>query len=345
MKSLEMRKPDDWHIHLRDGEALSSTVPDVEMHFARALLMPNLQPPLRNIEDKEQYDVRVRAKLKPGSDFQPYYALYLTDATTPADVAAAAKVDGVLGFKLYPQGATTHSDAGVSEVTALEDVFAAMAKHEVPLCVHAEVTDDDVDIFDREAVFLAKILGPLLSRHPKLRCVVEHLTTWAGIDFVRRFDAERVCASITAHHLFLNRNHLLVGGIQPHHFCLPVAKREEDRKALLAAATSRDAHFFFGSDSAPHVKSKKENACGCAGIYTAPVAMPLLAEAFDAIDRLSSLEHFTSIAGAQFYKLPLNNDRIQLERVDYDVGRTRSFGAEDVINFRDGKSSWCVATN
>ena len=342
MTELEILRPDDWHIHLRDDVALERTVVDAAQHFGRVLAMPNLKPPVRTVDEQRAYHQRVAAHLDDTSLLQPLYALYLTDHTSVDDVAAAGASDQVLSFKLYPQGATTNSDTGVSHIDAIDDLFAAMAEHGVVLCVHAEVTDADVDIFDRERIFLERTLAPLLQRHPKLKCVVEHLTTKAGVDFVQSFADGRVAATITVHHLHINRNAIFQGGIRPHMYCLPIAKREGDRQALLGAAASGDSRFFFGSDSAPHARPNKESACGCAGIYTAPNALPLLAEAFVEADALDRLEGFTSKFGADFYNQPLPTTSVVLQDAPSDVGARLPFDGDDVVVFRDGQSDWRV---
>ena len=310
---LVIRRPDDWHLHLRDGAMLRAVLPHTARDFARAIVMPNLVPPVATRAQAQAYRERIRAALPPGARFQPLMTLYLTEATDPADVSAAF-LDGVAqAVKLYPAGATTNSHAGVRDLDRVRPVLERMAEIGMPLCVHGEVTDPDVDIFDREAAFIDRVLKPLRRRIPDLRIVLEHVTTQDGVDFVR--DQTRdVAATITTHHLVINRNALLAGGIRPHLYCLPVAKRERHRIALVEAAVSGDPRFFIGTDSAPHLDAAKLQPCGCAGIFTAPVTLPILAEVFEAAGRLANLESFTGLNGPAFYGLPPNEERIALRR-------------------------------
>jgi dihydroorotase len=323
-RSLTIRRPDDWHLHLRDGAMLKGVAPHSAAHFARAIIMPNLVPPVVRGSDAAAYRERILAALPHGSAFEPLMTLYLTEATDPDDVADAAASGLVKAVKLYPAGATTNSQSGVRNFDAVIPVLERMSEIGLPLCVHGEVTDAQVDIFDREAVFIDRVLDPLRRRVPELRVVMEHLTTKDGVDYVRSAHAEpeaRLGATITTHHLIINRNDILVGGIHPHYYCLPVAKREEHRLALRAAATSGDARFFLGTDSAPHTNAAKECACGCAGIFTAVNTMSCLAQVFEEEDALDRLEAFTSLNGPAFYRLPANEERIALVRggepVDY----------------------------
>ncbi len=318
MQTLTLTRPDDWHLHLRDGALLAQVAPFSARQFGRALVMPNLKPPLTTVAQALAYRERILAALPPGSRFEPYFSLYLTEATPVAEVRRAAACPHVLGFKLYPAGATTHSDAGVRRLEAVSPVLAAMEEHGVVLQIHSEVTDPEVDIFDREAVFIDRELLPLRRRFPGLRIVLEHVTTAEGVAFVR--DSPRhVAATITPQHLLYNRNALLAGGIRPHYYCLPVLKREKHRQALLAAATSGDPRFFLGTDSAPHPRPAKESACGCAGCFTAPLALELYAEAFEQAGALDRLADFAARFGADFYRLPPNPDQVTLARTPWTV--------------------------
>ena len=312
---LTLRRPDDMHLHLRDGAMLRGVLPETARHFARALVMPNLVPPVVTAAQASAYHARIMAALPDGAVFEPMMTLYLTEDTDPDDVAAAAASGLVRAVKLYPAGATTNSHGGVRDFGRVRAVLDRMAEIDLPLCVHGEVTTPTVDIFDREAVFIDTVLDPLHSDHPALRIVMEHITTRQAVDWVRAQD-DRIAATITTHHLILNRNHLLAGGIRPHYYCLPVAKRETHRLGLVEAATSGEAKFFLGTDSAPHVDALKEHACGCAGCFTATNTMALLAHVFDANNALNRLEAFTSVHGAAFYRLPLNETRITLVKQD-----------------------------
>jgi dihydroorotase len=313
METLTLRAPDDWHLHLRDGDMLRLVAPESARHFARALVMPNLVPPVVTGAQAAAYRDRIRAALPPGSAFTPLMTLYLTEATDPADVAAAHAAGIVTAVKLYPAGATTNSHAGVRNIDRIRPILEAMAAAGVPLCVHGEVTDPAVDIFDREAVFLDTVLDPLRRAVPGLRVVLEHVTTAEGVGYVLT-GGPGIAGTITAHHLVLNRNHILAGGIRPHYYCLPVAKRETHRRALVAAATGGSGRFFLGTDSAPHPDHLKEHACGCAGCFTAPNAIPLVATVFEAEGALDRLEGFVSLHGAAFYGLPPNAGTITLAR-------------------------------
>ena len=313
--SLTLPRPDDWHLHLRDGAMLKAVLPETARHFARAIIMPNLVPPVVTGAQAAAYRERILAALPEGMTFEPLMTLYLTEDTDPDDVAAAHASGLVKAVKLYPAGATTNSASGVRDFNRIGPVLERMAEIGLPLCTHGEVTTAGVDIFDREAVFIETVLDPLRQAHPGLKVVMEHITTSDAADYVRSVP-EGLGATITTHHLVINRNHILVGGIRPHYYCLPVAKREEHRQALVAAATSGDARFFLGTDSAPHVDALKEHACGCAGCFTATNTLSILAEVFEAEGALARLEGFTSLNGPAFYGLPANESEIVLEKGD-----------------------------
>ncbi|MBS4011832.1 MAG: dihydroorotase [Roseovarius sp.] len=312
---LTLRRPDDWHLHLRDGAMLRAVLPETTRHFARAIVMPNLVPPVVTGQDAAAYRARIMAAMPEGADFTPLMTLYLTENTDPEDVAAAHASGLVTAVKLYPAGATTNSASGVRDFDKVRAVLEKMAEVGLPLCVHGEVTDPSVDIFDREAVFIDRVLDPVRRATPGLRVVMEHITTANGVDYVRAHDRD-LGATITTHHLVINRNHILVGGIKPHYYCLPVAKREEHRLALRAAATSGDARFFLGTDSAPHIDPLKESACGCAGCFTATNTMSILAHVFEEEGALAQLEAFTSLNGPAFYGLPSNETTLTLTKGD-----------------------------
>ncbi len=310
---LTIRRPDDWHLHLRDGAVLKAVAPESARDFRRAIVMPNLLPPVVTGAEAAAYRERILAALPEGAEFEPLMTLYLTEATDPEDVAAAAASGLVRAVKLYPAGATTNSASGVRDFNLVSGVLERMAEIGLPLCVHGEVTDPAVDIFDREAAFIDRVLDPLRRRTPGLRVVMEHITTSQGVDYVRA-GGEDLAGTITTHHLIINRNHILVGGIRPHYYCLPVAKREEHRLALRAAAAGGDARFFLGTDSAPHVDPLKENACGCAGVFSATNTMSCLAHVFEEEGALDRLEGFASLHGPAFYRLAPNEATITLER-------------------------------
>ncbi len=312
-QNLSLRRPDDWHLHLRDGEMLSA-IAGYSAHFGRAIIMPNLVPPVVSGAQAAAYRDRINAALPADVTLRPLMTLYLTETTDPADVVQAHAEGIISAVKLYPAGATTNSASGVRDFDKVRAVFDAMAEAGIPLCVHGEVTDPAVDIFDREAVFIDRVLDPIRRAHPALRVVMEHITTKDGADYVRA--GENIGATITTHHLVINRNHILVGGIHPHYYCLPVAKRESHRLALREAAISGDARFFLGTDSAPHPDTAKESACGCAGCFTAPNTMSILAHVFEEDGALDRLEGFTSLNGAAFYGMPANEDRIRLIKRD-----------------------------
>ena len=333
VEEITLTQPDDWHVHLRDGEVLSSTVPYSARTFGRALVMPNLLPPVTTTRRALAYRDRILRHVPPGSAFQPLMALYLTEETTGREIERAAATEAIVGIKLYPANATTHSEAGVRDWRRCEEALASMQEQGLPLLVHGESVTPDVDIFDREAVFLERELTPLIQRYPRLKVVLEHVTTAAAAAFVHQAPP-RLAATITAHHLLLNRNDLLLGGLRPHYYCLPLVKREGDRQALLEAALSGSPKFFLGTDSAPHARSAKENACGCAGVFTAPAALELYAEAFEELGGLSLLEGFTSHFGADFYGLPRNTATVRLRRESWSLPAYYSFGKEVVVPMR-----------
>ncbi|MCA8974274.1 MAG: dihydroorotase [Planctomycetes bacterium] len=340
---LTLRRPDDWHLHLRDGTALAAVLPHTAACFARALVMPNLRPPITTVAEAGCYRDRILAALPPGAVFEPLMTLYLTDRTRPAEIEAAKRSGFVHAAKYYPAGATTNSENGVTALANIRAVLEAMQRHDLPLCVHGEVTDGEVDVFDRERTFLERELVPLVRDFPGLRVVVEHVTTAEAVDFVRAA-GPRIAATITAHHLLWNRGEIFRGGIRPHAFCLPVLKRERHRQALLAAATGDSKHFFLGTDSAPHARDRKQADCGCAGIYTAHAAMALYAEAFEQVDRLDRLEAFASERGPDFYELPRNPGQITLARIETPVPATFPFGDDVLVPMRAGETTrWQVA--
>jgi len=340
---LEITRPDDWHLHLRDGDALASVIGHTAQRFARAIVMPNLKPPVTTVAQAEDYRRRILAALPSGARFQPLMTLYLTEDTPVEEIARARDSGSVFAVKYYPAGATTNSQSGVRELSRVHAVIEAMERYELPLLLHGEVTDPQIDIFDRERVFIERHLMPLRERFPALRMVLEHITTRDAVDFVRAAPAN-VGATITAHHLLLNRNALFQGGIRPHNFCAPILKRETHRAALLEAATSGDTHFFLGTDSAPHIRAAKESDCGCAGIYTAHAAIELYAEAFEQAGRLDKLEAFASFHGADFYRLPRNPERIVLERTAWTVPDDYPLAGATCKPMRAGESvAWSLA--
>jgi dihydroorotase len=334
---LTLARPDDWHVHLRDGDMLVRVVPDTAMRFARAIVMPNLAPPVTSTAQALAYRERILAAVPAGLHFEPLMILYLTDNTQASEIAIAKASGRVHGVKWYPAGATTNSQFGVTDIRRCDAVLAAMEQHDLPLLVHGELTDPSIDVFDRERLFIDKYLISLLARFPRLRVVFEHITTRHAVDFVIQAHA-RVAATITAHHLLLNRNAMFTGGIRPHHYCLPVLKREEHRQALLAAATSGNPKFFLGTDSAPHAKHTKEAACGCAGIYTSHAAIELYAEAFEQVGALHQLEAFASFHGADFYQLPRNQDRITLTKQRWQVPPQLGDGQVGIVPMRAGEA-------
>ncbi|HLE67856.1 MAG TPA: dihydroorotase [Burkholderiales bacterium] len=344
MDRLTLIRPDDWHVHLRDGEAMAAVLRDTAKRFARAIVMPNLNPPVRTTREALAYRERVLAALPADARFEPLMTLYLTDDTPPEEISSAKRSGRVHGVKLYPAGATTHSDAGVTRLSRCFHAVERMAEIGMPLLVHGEVTDPEVDVFDRESAFVEEVLGPLVARFPTLRVVLEHVTTRNAVQFVE-VTGPNIAATITAHHLLLNRNALFLGGIRPHHYCLPVPKREEHREALVEAAISGNPKFFLGTDSAPHARRAKESACGCAGIYTAHAGIELYAIAFEEAGALDKLEGFASRFGPQFYGLSENRDTITLIREEWSVPASIPFGAgEELVPLRAGESiPWKLA--
>lgn len=342
MTSLTLTLPDDWHIHLRDHQALATTVPDVAQWAGRAIVMPNLSPPVTSVADALAYRARILAHVPPNNPFEPLMTLYLTDKTDEETIAAAAESAHIHGVKLYPAGATTNSAAGVTALEPLYPVLAVMERYDVPLLVHGEVTDPDCDIFDREKAFIDASLAPIRREFPELRIVFEHITTEDAVQFVSEA-GERTAATITAHHLLYNRNHLLVGGIRPHFFCLPVLKRNRHQLALRTIAASGHPRFFLGTDSAPHAKTDKESSCGCAGCYTAHAALPLYAEVFEEEGALEHLEAFTSFNGADFYQLPRNTESITLVKTPQSVPTDIALGDARLVPIRAGEQvNWTV---
>ena len=338
MNSITLTRPDDWHLHLRDGAAMAAVLPDTARRFARAIVMPNLKPPVTTVRLAAAYRERILAALPAGMDFSPLMTLYLTDNMAPSEIDAARASGFVHAVKLYPAGATTNSDAGVTDLKKCAATLARMEKLGLPLLVHGEVTDPAVDVFDREAVFIDTVLVPLLRDFPGLKLVLEHITTSNGIAFVMAGGAN-VAGTLTAHHLLLNRNAIFAGGIRPHHYCLPVLKRETHRRALVAAAISGSPKFFLGTDSAPHAQSTKEAACGCAGCYTANAGIELYAEVFDAENALDKLEAFASFHGADFYGLPRNAGTIALKREAQAVPASLDYLPGDrLVPLRAGES-------
>ena len=341
-EKITLTRPDDWHAHFRDGEAMASVVGATARQFARAIAMPNLKPPVTTTEQARGYRERIVGALK-GAAFEPLMTLYLTDNMPAAEIERAAASGFVKAVKYYPAGATTNSDSGVTDLRKCDAVFEAMAAALMPLLVHGEVTDADVDLFDREAVFIERSLGPLVKRFPKLKIVVEHATTQEAVAFVERAP-DNVACTLTAHHLLMNRNAIFAGGINPHHYCLPVLKREPHRRALVKAATSGSPKFFLGTDTAPHSRAAKEGCCGSAGMYTAHAALELYAEAFEAAGALDKLEGFASHFGADFYGLPRNKGTVTLERSEWSVPETYPLGEETVVPLRAGqKVRWRLA--
>lgn len=344
MTDLTLSRPDDWHVHLRDGAALQQTCADMARYFGRAIVMPNLTPPVTSVAAASAYRERIlRAMTELDRQFEPLMTLYLTDTTDAAEIQLAAASDFVHAVKLYPAGATTNSDAGVAQLDSLFPILAAMEEADLPLLVHGEVTDGDIDIFDRELVFIDRHLAPIVERFPGLRVVLEHITTRDAVAFVREAPAN-VAATITAHHLLYNRNHMLVGGIRPHFYCLPVLKRNIHQLELMEAASSGNPKFFLGTDSAPHSTASKETSCGCAGIYSAHAAIELYAEVFERLDALEMLEGFASHFGADFYRLPRNKDTITLTRDTWQVPEQLPLGDKSLTPLRAGETiGWRVS--
>lgn len=343
MNTLTLRRPDDWHLHLRDGEALHAVLPFTAARFARAIVMPNLKPPVTTTAQALAYRSRILDALPADMKFEPLMTLYLTDRTEPTEVERAKASGHVHGFKLYPAGATTHSDAGVTDIRKIEPVLARMSELGVVLQIHGEVTDPEVDVFEREARFIDAVLAPTVEKFPGLKIVFEHITTHAAAEFVVHARSG-VAATLTPQHLLMNRNALFTGGIRPHHYCLPVLKTEPDRRVLLDVVASGNPRFFLGTDSAPHARHTKENACGCAGIFSAHAGIELYAEAFEAIGALPRLEGFAADFGADFYGLPRNPERITLIKEAWDVPEQYPFGAAELVPLRAGERiAWRLA--
>ena len=335
---ITLTRPDDWHLHLRDGEALASVLPHTARQFGRAIVMPNLKPPVTTVEQAAAYRARILAAVPAGMNFEPLMTLYLTDNTPASEITKAAASGFVKAVKLYPAGATTNSDAGLTAIEKAYDTLAEMERVGLPLLVHGEVTDQAIDLFDREKVFIDTVLAPLIQRFPKLRVVMEHITTKDAAEFVASTPAN-VAATITAHHLLYNRNAIFQGGVRPHWYCLPVLKRETHREALVAAAISGNPKFFLGTDSAPHAKQTKEAACGCAGCYTAYAAIELYAEAFEKAGALDKLEGFASFHGPDWYGLPRNADTVTLVKEDWVVPASYAYlSTDDIVPLRAGET-------
>lgn len=342
-KTITITKPDDWHLHLRDGEMLGTTVPHTARSFSRAIVMPNLKPPVTTVEQALAYRQRIINALPTDTNFSPLMTLYLTDNLAQEELVRLSEEPAVVAVKYYPAGATTNSDSGVSSIDRVMPSLEVMAKRGIPLLIHGEVTDGEIDIFDREQRFIDTVLAPLRAQLPELKVVLEHITTANAVEFVTE-QSSNVAATITVHHLLYNRNHLLAGGVRPHFYCLPVLKRNSHQLALIEAATSGNPKFFLGTDSAPHPKGDKETACGCAGIYTAPGALELYAEVFDQADALDRLEGFASLYGPRFYGLPVNTEKISLVRDSWQMEESFQFGSNTVIPVRAGETlHWRLA--
>ncbi|HAF01094.1 MAG TPA: dihydroorotase [Methylophilaceae bacterium] len=337
MNKITITRPDDWHLHLRDGAVLSAILPDTVHRFGRAIVMPNLRPPVTTTALAIAYRERIMQALARSHKFEPLMTLYLTDNTSADEIVKAKQSGKVHGVKLYPAGATTNSDSGVTDLDKCANALQAMQEVGMPLLVHAEVTDVDVDVFDREKVFIDRHMKPLIESYPTLKVVFEHITTQDAVEFVASA-GQNVAATITAHHLLMNRNTMFAGGMRPHHYCLPVLKRETHRLALVNAAISGNPKFFLGTDSAPHAKQTKEASCGCAGMYTAHAAIELYAEAFEAANALDKLEGFASFYGADFYGLPRNNEKITLVKESWQVPENLPFNDDVLIPLRAGQS-------
>ncbi|MFT6987426.1 MAG: dihydroorotase [Psychromonas sp.] len=335
MKKLTIIRPDDWHVHLRDGDVLNDTVRDTSRYMGRAIIMPNLAPPVTNTELALAYQTRIFAA-QPNARFTPLMTLYLTDNTTGDEIKKAKDSGQIYAAKLYPAGATTNSESGVTCADNIKEALQTMQEVGMPLLIHGEVTAHEIDIFDREEIFLTTVLAPIVEAYPNLKIVVEHITTANAVEFVTNA-GKNVAATITAHHLMFNRNHMLVGGIKPHFYCLPILKRNTHQQALITAATSGSDKFFLGTDSAPHSIGRKESACGCAGLYTAHAAIECYAQVFEQADALDKLEAFSSFNGPDFYNLPRNSDTITLEKSSWTMPATLSFGKEKVVPIKAGE--------
>ncbi|MEO1352024.1 MAG: dihydroorotase [Cyanobacteria bacterium J06635_15] len=341
MKQLTLTRPDDWHLHVRDGAVLKAVLPHTVRQFSRAIIMPNLKPPVRSVADAAAYRDRILAAIPTGQRFEPLMTLYLTDNTDPQEIIAAKASQFVKAVKYYPAGATTNSDSGVTDIRRCDRVFEAMQQVDLPLLLHGEVTDQAVDVFEREKVFIETQLTPLRQRFPNLRIVLEHITTSDAVNFVMASD--NIAATITPQHLLFNRNSLFKGGIRPHYYCLPILKREGHRQAILQAATSGNPKFFLGTDSAPHARNNKENSCGCAGCYSALHAMPLYVEAFESVDALDKLEAFASFHGPDFYRLPRNTEQITLTKTTWRIPDEVPLTGSGLVPLRAGEEmTWQI---
>ena len=345
MEKIILTKPDDWHLHLRGGLAMKSVVGMSALQMGRGVIMPNLSPPIRNVTQAIAYRKEIMSALPIETTFSPLMVLYLTDSTTKKEIIEASKTQEVHAVKLYPAGATTNSDSGVTSLSKTYDALEQMQKEGIPLLIHGEVTDNDIDIFDREKVFIDRTLTKLVQDFPGLKIVLEHITTKDAVDFVNECEIN-IAATITPHHLLANRNNMLVGGIKPHFYCLPVLKRQDPhQESLIVAATSGSKKFFLGTDSAPHEKNQKESACGCAGIFSAHAAIELYAEAFDRVGKIEKLEGFASFFGADFYGLPRNQEKITLEKSPWKVPKSFDFSGSNVVPFFAGEElSWKLLT-
>lgn len=344
MQQLTLTQPDDWHLHLRDGEALKAVLPHTVRQFARAIIMPNLKPPVRSLADAAAYRDRILAAIPAGQNFEPLMTLYLTDNTSPEEILKAKDSGFVKAVKYYPSGATTHSELGVTDIRRCDRIFETMEQVDLPLLLHGEVTDPDVDLFDREKVFIEQHLIPLKQRFPQLRVVLEHITTSDAVEYIR--EADNIGATLTPQHLLFNRNQIFKGGINPHFYCLPILKRETHRQALLKAATSGNPKFFLGTDSAPHTRTSKENSCGCAGCFSALHALELYAEAFESVNALDKLEAFASFYGPDFYQLPRNREQITLTKTTWTIPDEVPFTESGLVPLHAGqKVTWKMQRN
>ena len=340
MDEITLTQPDDWHLHVRQGEILETVIPHTARQFSRAIIMPNLQPPVSTVDQALAYRNEIISSLPPNASFCPLMTLYLTNTTSQDEVKKAAESEHIHAFKLYPAGATTNSASGVSHLQSIYPILETMEQVDIPLLIHGEVTNTECDIFDREKMFIKSSLNDIVDRFPSLRIVVEHVTTKEAVDFVLSA-SNKIAATITPQHLLFNRNAMLVGGIRPHHYCLPILKREKHRQALIKAATSGNPKFFLGTDSAPHTKTAKENSCGCAGCYSAYAALELYAEAFEQVNSLDKLEGFASFFGADFYQLPRNTNTVTLQKKSWTVPASYQLKDEQIIPLKTGEVlSW-----
>ncbi|ALG67012.1 dihydroorotase [Beggiatoa leptomitoformis] len=344
MTQITLTQPDDWHLHVRDGVAMASVISATARCFARAVIMPNLKPPITTLAQAEAYRQRICSALPEGATFQPLMALYLTDNTNPDEIVRLKASEQVVAIKYYPAGATTNSESGVTDLRKVWHLLETMQQYDVPLLIHGEVTTASVDVFDREKIFIEHILDPIIQAFPALRIVLEHITTLEAVEYISA-QADNIAATITAHHLLMNRNDLFNGGVRPHHYCLPILKREQHRQALLQAASSGTPKFFLGTDSAPHARHTKETTCGCAGMFTAPAALELYAEAFEQVNALDKLEGFASFYGADFYRLPRNKRTVTLKKQAWQMPTHWAFGNDEVVPLRAGETiQWQLIT-